>query len=214
VSDPHLVSVLLPVAVDRPYTYAADRPLVLGAVVGVPLGTRVAIGAVWHDPPDAVAPQKLREIEHVFDTPPLPESLLRFVDWVAGYTLAPRGMILRMVLRSTAALEPEKPTVGVRLAGPPPQRLTPARQRVLDLAQDGLAWSKSALAGVAGVSPGVIDGLLAAGTLEFAVIPARPVAADLDPDHARPASRPRKRRPRESSLRRPAAASRSRCWTA
>jgi primosomal protein N' (replication factor Y) len=187
VSDPHLVSVLLPVAVDRPYTYAADRPLVLGAVVGVPLGTRVAIGAVWHDPPDAVAPQKLREIEHVFDTPPLPESLLRFVDWVAGYTLAPRGMILRMVLRSTAALEPEKPTVGVRLAGPPPQRLTPARQRVLDLAQDGLAWSKSALAGVAGVSPGVIDGLLAAGTLEFAVIPARPVAADLDPDHARPA---------------------------
>ena len=96
---------------------------------------------------------------------------MRFVDWVADYTLAPRGMILRMVLRSAGALEPEKPMVGVRLAGPPPDRMTGAPKRVLDAAADGLAWSKSGLAGAAGVSTGVVDGLLAGGTLELVSFP-------------------------------------------
>jgi len=76
--------------------------------------------------------------------------------------------------------------VGVRLAGPPPERMTAARRRVLDIVADGLAWSKSGLAGAAGVSPGVVDGLLAQGTLGLVAVPARPIAADLDPDHARP----------------------------
>ena len=93
---------------------------------------------------------------------------------MADYTLAPRGMVLRMVLRSPEALEPEKPMVGVRLAGPPPERMTGARKRVLEAAADGLAWSKSGLAGAAGVSPGVVDGLLAGGTLELVDLPAAP----------------------------------------
>ena len=176
----------MPVAIDRPYTYASDRLLPPGTIVAVPLGTRVVIGAVWPAPPDEVAPRKLREIERIFDTPPLPETLVRFVDWVADYTLAPRGMVLRMVLRAPEALEPEKPITGVRLAGTPPGRMTPARKRVLDTAADGLAWSKSGLATAAGVSSSVVDGLVAGGTLEVVTLPSRPIAADLDPDHARP----------------------------
>src|SRR3954465_1907625 len=119
-----LVSVLVPVAVDRPYTYATDRELAPGTIVVVPLGTRVVIGAVWDAEPDEVAPKKLREIEHIFDTPPLPEALVRFVDWVADYTPATRGMVLRMVLRAQNAFEAEKPMVGLRAAGAPPPRMT------------------------------------------------------------------------------------------
>ena len=105
---------------------------------------------------------------------------------MADYTLTPRGMVLRMVLRAPQAFEPEKPMLGVRLSGAPPDRMTAARKRVLDAVADGLAWSKSGLAAAAGVSPGVVDGLLDGGTLERVAIPARPIAADLDPDHARP----------------------------
>ena len=181
-----LTSVLIPVAVDRPYTYASDRPLAPGTIVAVPLGTRLTLGAVWPDTPDQVAPKKLREIEQILEAPPLPEALIRFADWVADYTLSPRGMILRMILRSPQAFEPEKPITGVRVSAPPPDRLTAARRRVLDVAADGLAWSKSGLAAAAGVSTGVIDGLLAHGVLETVTMPARPIAADLDPDHARP----------------------------
>jgi primosomal protein N' (replication factor Y) len=185
-----LLSVLLPYAVARPYTYASDRELSPGTIVAVPLATRLVLGAVWDERPDDVPQAKLREIERVYDTPPLPAALLKFVDWVADYTLAPRGMILRMVLRSEGALEPEKPVVGIRLAGAAPHRMTAARKRVLDAAADGLAWSKSGLAAAAGVSPGVIDGLLAAGAFELIPLPARPIAADLNPDHARPVLSP------------------------
>jgi primosomal protein N' (replication factor Y) len=57
---------------------------------------------------------------------------------------------------------------------------------VIEAAGDGLAWSKSGLAAAAGVSPGVIDGLVAQGALERVVLPPRPIAAHLDPDHAVP----------------------------
>ena len=185
-TERHLHPVLVPVAVDGPYTYASDRVLPPGTIVAVPLGTRLVMGAVWKATPDDVAPKKLREIEHIYDAPPLPDALIRFVDWVADYTLTPRGMVLRMVLRAPQAFEPEKPIVGVRLSGAPPDRMTAARKRILDVAGDGLAWSKSGLAAAAGVSSGVIDGLLEGGTLERVAIPARPIAADLDPDHGRP----------------------------
>jgi primosomal protein N' (replication factor Y) (superfamily II helicase) len=186
-SNAEQLSVLVPVAVDRPYTYGCDRPLPPGSLVVVPLGPRQVIGAVWPTPPDAVDPARLREVAHVYDAPPLPAELVRFVDWVADYTLAPRGMVLRMVLRSPGALEPERPVTGVRLSGPPPERMTAARRRVLDVAADGLAWSKSGLAAAAGVSPGVVDGLVEQGTLEVLAIPLRPVMAEPDPDHPHPA---------------------------
>ena len=110
-------------------------------------------------------PQPAPPIEGRFDAPPLSKEIRAFVDWVAHYTLTTRGMVLRMVLRAPAALMPEPPITGVRIAGPPPERMTPARPRVLDAAADGLAWSKSGLAAAAGVGAGVVAGLVEAGTL-------------------------------------------------
>ena len=185
-SERHLVSVLLPVPVDRPYTYTSDRPLAPGSIVAAPLGPRIVTGTVWSQEPDELPATKMREIEGIYDAPPLPEELMRFVDWVAQYTLSPRGMVLRMVLRSPGALQPERPISGVRLAGPPPERMTRARQRILEHAADGLAWSKHGLARAAGVSPGVVEGLVAQGTLQVVPLASRPIAADPHPDHARP----------------------------
>ncbi len=59
-------------------------------------------------------------------------ELRSFVDWVANYTVSSRGMVLRMCLRMGEHLGAERERVGVRLAGPPPQRMTsgaPARAR-------------------------------------------------------------------------------------
>ena len=113
---------------------------------------------------------------------------------MADYTLTQRGMVLRMVLRAPGALEPEAPVAGVRLAGPPPERMTAARQRVLamlsetaDEAGSHAAWTKSGLAAAAGVSPGVVQGLVEAGTLETVMMPARPLALPPDPDYGAPA---------------------------
>ncbi len=186
---PDVVSVLLPYAVAGPYSYRRPRGIEVkpGDLVVVPLGTRDVVGAVWDDPPDMDrTSNRLKPIAERIDAPPLPTETRRFVDWVAAYTLATRGMVLRMVLRAPGALEPEAPRQGLRLAGEPPERMTAARRKVLDLAADGLAWSKSGLAGAAGVTPSVVQGLVASGTLEPVAIPPPPVALPPDPDHARP----------------------------
>jgi primosomal protein N' (replication factor Y) len=184
-----VVSVLVPVAVEGPYSYRAPAGLDLapGDIVAVPLGTREVVGVVWDDPPDpAVGHNRLREVSERFEAPPLSREIRTFVDWVANYTLTSRGMVLRMVLRSPGALEPEKPLLGVRRAGPEPERMTPARRRVLDRLEDGLAWSKSGLAAAAGVGTGVVQGLLDCGTLEAVLIRAAEIGHKPDPGYSAP----------------------------
>ncbi|AQQ03714.1 primosomal protein N' [Roseibium algicola] len=174
-----IASVLVPVAVAGAYTYKVPpgQAVVPGTIVKVPLGPREVIGAVWDIQPDAaINPKKLKTISHVYDkTPPLDDELRRFVDWVANWTLGAPGMVLRMVLRSEEALEPEAPVPGVRrIEGAEPDRLTPARGRVLATMEDGFAWTKSGLAHAAGVSASVIDGLLQQDVLETVLMQAAP----------------------------------------
>jgi primosomal protein N' (replication factor Y) len=83
-------------------------------------------------------------------------------------------------------LGPARERVAVRLAGPPPQRLTPARRRVLSALEDGMLRTKAEAAKDAGVSVGVIDGLVDEGTLEVVALPPEPVARQPDPDHRPP----------------------------
>src|SRR5437899_2008997 len=151
---PSFVDVLVPVALDHAYSYRVPRDLDLapGDLVCVPLGARTAAGVVWADRVE-VKPglhNRMKEVEDKLDIPPLKLELRRFVDWVADYTLAPRGMVLRMALRMGEHLGPARERVGVRLAGAPPARMTPARERVLALLADGLARAKSEVAQAAG----------------------------------------------------------------
>src|SRR5262245_21350908 len=78
-----------------------------------------------------------------------------------------------MMMGPSQLFEPVKPRFGVRLAAAPPSRLTPARQRVLKIAADGLIRAKGALATEAGCSAAVIEGLIAVGTLVEVAIPER-----------------------------------------
>lgn len=128
-----VVDVLVPVALDQLYSYRVPAGLEVapGDIVRVRLAAREVTAAVWAENP---APRpgldnRLRDIEAKLDVPPLREELRRFIDWLAGYTLAPRGMVLRMALRMADHLGPERERIGVRLAGPKPQRMTPARAR-------------------------------------------------------------------------------------
>ncbi len=181
------VSVLVPVAVAAPYTYRAPADTAVGTIVEVPLGTRNTVGVVWDDPADPeIGHNRLRPIEGTFEAPPLSKEIRAFIDWVADYTLTSRGMVLRMVLRSTGALSPEEPVPGVRrIAGAAPQRLTPAREKVLSTIGDAV-WAKSALAAAAGVTSSVVNGLIESGTLEVVMMPVPPVARLPDPDHIHP----------------------------
>ncbi len=183
-----IVDVLVPVALDQAYSYRVPAGLDLapGDFVAVPFGAVEYTGVVWGEgAPRPGLHNKLKDVIGKIDLPPMKEELRRFVDWVSAYTLGARGTVLRMTMRM-GELGPERERVGVRLAGPPPQRMTAARSRVLHALADGMLRSKSDAAHEAGVSAGVIDGLIDEGTLETLVMPQDKAAAPPDPDFAMP----------------------------
>lgn len=185
-----VVDVLVPVALNQAYSYRVPDGVDLkpGDVVCVPLGAREVVAVVWADnaSPDPRLHNRLKDVSEKLDVPPLREELRSFVDWVANYTLSARGMVLRMTLRMGEHLGPERVRLGVRLTGPAPQRMTPARRRAIELLSDGLLHGKSDAAREAGVSAGVIDGLVDEGTLAVEEMPREAVAQPPDPSFAEP----------------------------
>ena len=183
-----VVAVMVSVSVDGPYSYRVPygQSVRRGSIVAVPLVGRLTLGVVWGLPKDNFAHNRLKDIAQVYDTPPLSEELLKTVDWVSRYTLAAPGLVLRSVLRSTEALEPERTIIAYRATGVTPDKLTPARAKALDVLMDGEAWAKSAIAAAAGVSTSVIDGLERSGAIARVETLPPPVALRPDPDAAVP----------------------------
>lgn len=182
-SRAQIVEVLPPVAVDAPYSYLAPPAFRLqpGDSVKAPLGTREAYGVVWSVGAAPAIGGNLKSIIARLDLPPLPQKLRDFVDWLAHYTLTPRGMALRLATRAAEDAAPETPRTLYRATGAKPERITPTRARMLAAAEGGVAFTKKALAEAAACSAGVIDALVDDGALEAIAAPPEPVARPLDP---------------------------------
>src|SRR4030081_1556380 len=189
-SAARVVDVLVPVALNQAYSYRVPRGMDLapGDLVCVPLGPREVVAVVWAENanPDPRLHNRLKDIGEKLDVPPLKEELRSLVDWVANYTLSARGMVLRMTLRMGEHLGPERTRLGVRLVGKPPQRMTPARRRLIEVLSDGLLHGKSEAAKEAGVSAGVIDGLVDEGPLATEAMPRAVAPPAPDPSFSAP----------------------------
>ncbi|MEN3951891.1 primosomal protein N' [Iodidimonas sp. SYSU 1G8] len=162
--------VLLPLALDLAYDYRTPPEAVLppGQFVEVPLGTKRRIGVVWDPAPQeaAVDEAKLRNVARVLDLPRLPDSTRRFIDWVARYTMAPLGSVLRMAIATPSLFQPSRPVITYAWSGREPERQTAARARVIDVLRDGPPRGAADLAEAAAVSDGVVRGLAEQGVLE------------------------------------------------
>ncbi|WP_439923308.1 primosomal protein N' [Nitrobacter sp. JJSN] len=189
-STTRVVDVLVPVAIDQAYSYRVPRGMEVapGDLVTVPLGPREVIAVVWAEnpSPDPRLHNRLKDIGEKLEVPPLKDELRTLVDWVANYTLSSRGMVMRMSLRMGEHLGPERVRSGVRLVGEPPQRMTAARQRLIAVLSDGLLHGKSDAAKEAGVSAGVVDGLVDERTLTVEPMPPPPPPPPPDPNFAVP----------------------------
>ncbi len=188
--SPRFVDVLLPLGLDTPYSYAVPDGLELqpGDLVQVPLGNRSMLGCVWPSRSNgkAVDTAKIKSVKARLDYEPLPAELLKLIDWMADYTLAPRGMVLRLALKHGESPGVARERVGVRATGKVPGRMTSAREKLLEALADGFLRAKSDVAREAGVSTSVVDGLVDDGALETVVLPPEPAAERPDPDHAAP----------------------------
>ena len=172
--DSAIAEVLLPLALDGPYSYRVPSGLALeaGAYVAVPLGPRQMIGVVWALKDKASTDKKLRDVAHAFDMPGMPETHRKFIEWLSAYYLEPMGNVLRMVLRSPGAFEAQREQTAYRASDLVPKRMTPQRARVLEVAREGFAMRASELAEAAGVGISVVKALAKDGALEAVALPA------------------------------------------
>ena len=151
-----------------------------GSVVVAPLGPRQIVGIVWDAerlPANPVPDAKLRPLVEVLPVPPLRPALMRLIEWTADYYCAPLAAVARMVLASGGALRGPATTIEYRLTGGMPERMTPHRQAAIE-ALEGEQATIRELAGLAGVSEGVLRGLVNQGVLE-------PVEVDCDRPYPR-----------------------------
>lgn len=172
------------------YRVPAGMDAPLGSVVVAPLGPRRLGGVVWEDTafgaPEAVGDNRLRNLLEVVPVPPIAAPLRRLVEWTSAYYMAPPGAVLRMVLPGVAFADARRPIIEYRLTGEVPARMTPQREAAL-AALAGEQGTVRELAAKAGVSEGVIRGLIDTGAIHAVAVSADAPYPPPAPDFAPPA---------------------------
>ncbi len=159
-----------------------------GSVVVAPLGPRQVTGIVWDEgrlPGEAIAFARLRPILEVVPVPPIPAPLRRLIEWTADYYCAPLASVARMALSSGGALGGPATMTEYRLSGGTPERMTAQRLAAIE-ALEGEQGTMRELAGIAGVSEGVLRGLVNQGVIEPVTVNIDRPYPPADPDHAPP----------------------------
>ena len=99
-----LVSVAVPMGVDRAFTYRLPQEVGAaspGCRVLVPFGSRAVVGVVRAAEPSEAPPDRIRAVLGVLDPPRSPalgRELLELAEWMSDYYLAPVGEVVRAML--------------------------------------------------------------------------------------------------------------------
>ncbi len=169
-----LVSVLTAEPVNRFLDYKApEGGAHLGSFVEVPLGPRKVIGVIWGPGSGQFDIAKIRPVIRVVDVPQMDHGMRDFLNRAAEYTLTPLSQMLRLATRVPGLGDAPGTRKILRRGVGMPDRMTPARQRVLDVLDEhgGAGFAVAELSALAGVSSGVLKGLVAQGVIAQGTAP-------------------------------------------
>ena len=167
-AEGELVAVLTTQPIDRTLDYKAPAGgCFLGAFVEVPLGPRKVLGVVWGAGQGGFDPAKARSILKILDVAPMREEMKEFLSRVGDYTLSPLSAMLRLATRAPGLMDPQSMRKVYALGVGEPDRMTPARERVIAVLEDhGEArFTLGELAELAGASSSVVQGLVKQGVV-------------------------------------------------
>jgi len=179
------VAVLTAQPLDRLLDYRApEGGCFRGAFVEVPLGPRKVLGVIWGAGGGNFDSAKLRSVIRVLDLAPMRDEMRQFLSKAADYTLTPMSMMLRLATRAPGLSDPPSMRKVLRLGDTQPDRMTPARAKVLAVMEEfgGMAFTPKELADMAGVTPSVVKGLVGQGALREEETPRDLPYPALDPD--------------------------------
>jgi len=180
-----LVAVLTTQPLDRLLDYKApEGGCFLGAFVEVPLGPRKVQGVIWGAGKGDWDYAKTRSVIRVLDVAPMREEMMGFLERAGAYTLTPMTSMLRLATRSPGLGDPPSMRKIYRMGSGEPDRMTPARQKVLAVLEEfgGLSFTLKELAEMAGVGTSVVKGLVAQGAVHEEESPRDLPFPPLDPD--------------------------------
>ena len=183
-TDGELVSVLTTQPIDRLLDYKAPKEGVkLGSFVEVPLGPRKVIGVVWCEGKGNYDKNKIRTISNRLDVPEMQPEMMEFLSRAGRYTLTPMNGMLKLATRAPGlANPPSMKTVYIK-GDAEADRMTPARERVLNTLRDttDMQFTAKELTESAKVSISVIKGLVLQGAVLELESPRDLPYAQLDP---------------------------------
>ena len=183
-TDGELVSVLTTQPIDRLLDYKAPKEGVkLGSYVEVPLGPRKVIGVVWCEGKGDYDKNKIRTISNRLDVPEMQPEMMEFLSRAGRYTLTPINGMLKLATRAPGlANPPSMKTVYIK-GDAEADRMTPARERVLNTLRDttDMQFTAKELTESAKVSISVIKGLVLQGAVLELESPRDLPYAQLDP---------------------------------
>ncbi|WP_409197406.1 primosomal protein N' [Jannaschia sp. M317] len=178
------IAVLTTQPLDRALDYRApDGGVTAGDYVQVPLGPRLVLGVVWGPAAGDWPVEKLRGVARVLDVPPMAGAFRDFLERAAAYTLTPMPAMLRLAMRTPGLGEAPGKRRVYGLGTGTPDRATAARDKVLSVLRDRPAdiFALSELADLAGVSSGVVKGLVGSGAVLEQAVPRDADYPPLDP---------------------------------
>lgn len=167
------VQVLVPYPLARAYDYYVPGGMALsvGDYVRVPWGRKETAGVVWSLGGDnKFDPSKVKFIQQKYDCPPMPPAHRKFIEWVARYTMADMGAVLKMSLGTAEALQPPKSAQAYTLPDRLPENFSSHRKKVLEWLSDGVPRRAMDIAKQVGCSATIIRAMAQAGQLKAAPV--------------------------------------------
>ena len=163
------ISVLLPLPFDRTFTYLAtsDLNLKIGDFVKVPFGNKFFFGVVWRKSKSKFPKEKMKNIIIKFDHPGITEKMIDFVEWVASYTLSPRGLVLKMCMSVPEALSTKKFINLYYFSGKYPKRNTKERSSVISYLKKNEGKTINEITEKTNVNSSVIKSLIVSKSLNL-----------------------------------------------
>ncbi len=169
-----IVGVLLPLPFNEPFDYKADDTVLLGSLVKVSFGKETLVGAVWQvNKQSTLDDKKIKKIIEVMPYPPLKDTMRKFVEFVASYNMALKGLVLKMVLSVKQVFDDPKMLKLYELSGKTLSEAglknSDARWRVMDFLKFA-PFNRQEIAAGAGVGQSVIKTLIEAGVLKEVLV--------------------------------------------
>ena len=106
------VNVLLPLPFDKPFTYkTTSQKIEIGDLVKVSFRKKDFFGLVVEVnlPVPEISSDKIKEISQVNDQVKFSKKLIDFIDWIAAYNLAPKGLVLKAFIGILNSFKTKKP---------------------------------------------------------------------------------------------------------